>query len=291
MTASVVICTRRQPPSLRSALQAVRQQTLVPSRVVVVRSGFGEHSALPPWLRAELDATGATVVDMPALGVARARQAGLEHAGSEVVAFLDDDALPAETGWLGALCADFDRDEVGATGGTILPRWPGGRPPRWVHPVLATYFGERRAGPANPHLPFGANMAVRRAAALAAGGFLHGLGHQGRVPGLHEETELCRRLRARGLEVIDVPDAVVFHEVRPEQLSVRWALRRAWAEGRSDAARDQLEGGRTIALHAVKLAGLTIALPLALRPRWRAVIPARALVNAGYLSAPRRSPR
>lgn len=285
VSAEVVICTHRQPPSLVQALRAVRGQAPPTTPVVVVRSGVDGHAPPPRDVASAVEESGATVLDVPEPGVARARQSGLVHAAADVVVFLDDDAVPADDRWFDAITKAMEPDDVGAAGGTILPHWPGGHAPRWAHPVLATYFGAREAGPANRHLPFGANMAVRRAPAIAAGGFAAGLGHRGSRPGLHEETELCRRLGAAGLRVVDVPDAIVFHEVRPEQVSLRWVLRRAWGEGCSDAARDRLDGRRDVLLHAGKFVALLAAMPFALVPRWRAVIPARALVNAGYLTA------
>ncbi len=283
MTTAVVICTHRHPSTLVESLDTVRRQIPPSTEVLVVRSDVAPGTPLPEPIAAAVSRGDATVVEVEESGVARARQAGLERATADVVLFLDDDVVPANSEWYDAISAAMEPDDVGAAGGTILPAWPAGGPPRWAHPVIATYYGERHAGPGNVHLPFGANMAVRRTPALAVGGFAAGLGHQGVRSGLHEETELCRRLRASGLRVVEVPDAVVVHEVRVEQVRLRWVWRRALGEGWSDATRDRLAGTNDGLRRAAKLAGLVMALPFALVPRWRAVIPARALVNAGYL--------
>lgn len=284
VTTSLVICTSRHPLTLVDTLARVRAQAPLPTEVLLVRSGVDPGAPLPAPIAETVTRLQISVLSVEAPGVARARQAGLEQARSDIVVFLDDDVLPQE-GWFEAITAAMVGAATGAAGGTIHPAWPGGRPPPWAHPTLATYFGEREAGPGNPHLPFGANMAVRRAPALEVGGFSVALGHQGARSGLHEETDLCHRLRALELEVVEAPGAVVAHDVRPEQVRLPWVWRRAWGEGRSDAARDHLSGRADRARRTAKLAGLVVALPLAILPRWRAVIPARALVNLGYLTA------
>jgi GT2 family glycosyltransferase len=133
-------------------------------------------------------------------------------------------------------------------------------------------------------MPFGANMAVRRRVALELGGVRADLGHRGAALGYHEDTELCRRIADSGHPVVDVPAAVVVHRVRPEQLRLRWVLRRAWFLGRSDARRYQAQDPHGRSLRVLRLAALLGIMPLGLLHRPTAVfLCARLLCNAGYL--------
>jgi GT2 family glycosyltransferase len=224
------------------------------------------------------------VVDVALPGVARARQRALDESATDVVLFLDDDVVP-RAGWYTALSAAADAPEVGAAGGTVAPLWPDHSPPRWLDSRLYPYFGERRAGPGNPHLPFGANVAVRRDAAAAVGGYRLDLGKSGDQMGMHEDTELCRRIREGGWRVEEAPDAVVDHLVSPDSLQPAAIVRRAWAEGRADRTADSVEYRVRRAPRAAKAIGslllLIASLPSPRRALYRA---ARLAANSGYLA-------
>jgi GT2 family glycosyltransferase len=273
---SIVVCTNGASPRLAATVAAAAGQA-PDAEVVVVWSGAAKA---PDALAASL---GARVEAEPLPGIAAARQRGLTAATGDVVVFADDDVTP-EPGWFDALVAPLDDAGVGSVGGTIVPAWPGGAAPRWLPARLGVAYGERVAG--GGHYPFGANMAIRREPALAAGGFRSALGHRAGRPGLHEETELCRHLDAAGWRSVDAPGAVVHHHVRPDQARLGWLLRRAWAEGRSDRARDELRGRTDAGVRLVKTAGLAVALvPSLVRPKAAVYVGVRIAVNAAYLAA------
>lgn len=280
----MVVCTHRHGDDLLAALESLASQVPPEAEVILVRSQTVEGTDLPPdlarWISESSMPLG--VIAEPLAGSALARSRGLASAASDMVLFLDDDceALP---GWYKALREAMNRPSVAAAGGTILPRWPGGSPPAWLHPRLFTYFGERHAGPEAGHRPFAANMAISRAATARVGGLRTDLGHVGTKPGLHEETELCERLFNAGYEVAEAPGAVVLHRVRSEQLRLCWVLRRAWHEGRDDARRD-LPGLPAAGVHSVKLACLVAVFPLSLlKPCLSTYLAARILANLSYL--------
>ena len=97
---SVVIPCRNHAKYLRAALASVAAQTAGPIETVVVDDGSSDDTA------AVAVSAGATVLRQAGLGVSAARNAGLRHASSERVIFLDaDDELKldaVETG-LGVL--------------------------------------------------------------------------------------------------------------------------------------------------------------------------------------------
>jgi GT2 family glycosyltransferase len=288
-TFSLVVCTLGTTPYLFDGLQSMLAQVGA-AEVVVVHSGGGVGRPLPDDVVDLLSAHGARIEVEPAVGLARARQRGLEAAGGDFVVFGDDDVLVSAGWWDAMVAAASSRPGIGSVGGRIVPSWPdGGTGPSWLPSALRSYFGERLAAPgaegATPPPPYGANMAVARGPALSAGGgFSEGLGHRGRSRGLHEDTELCLRLAAAGYPMVDAPGAVLHHRIKPEQVRVGWVMRRAWAQGRSDRRRDGLWGHSSTGLRATKLVGLVASLPLGvLRLRFGVYVLARILVNVGYL--------
>jgi glycosyltransferase involved in cell wall biosynthesis len=242
MTATVVIPTRNRVTTLVPMVERVLPQARAAgARVVVVDNGsddgtverLGRHPAV---------ADGALhVLVEPALGATRARNAGARAADGEVLAFIDDDATPAE-GWLRALLAPFADPRMGAVGGRVTLRFAE-RPPAWWDETLALYLAAYDLGPKAVDLgrrgsgdsPRGLNMAVRRDAFLAVGGFSHHLGPRGTRPSVGEESDLCLRLLERGLGVAYEPAAQVEHLVDPSRLAPEWFFRRAFWTGWSEA--------------------------------------------------------
>jgi glycosyltransferase involved in cell wall biosynthesis len=184
---------------------------------------------------------------------------GLEHATGDVFVFTDDDVLPASD-WLMAMRAGAVRwpDHV-LFGGCVLPKWPA-QPPefvaqfaanpdygRWTYGVLDLDAGE---GPNAKLLPLGANMAVRRKVFDEGARFSESIGPNGGNYAMGSETELNLRLRRHGHEAVYLPDSLVYHQIRPEQMTLEWIKGRAFREGRGEV---RLNPNRSVT-HALRLA-------------------------------------
>ena len=244
---SVVICayTDARRGDLRRACESVQRQLQPDDELIVV---IDHNDTLLTWAACTL--TGVRVLASTGRpGLSGARNTGVATSGRDVVAFLDDDAI-ARPGWLDAL-RDVLRDEaVSAVGTQVLPRWVGGRPPRWFPEefgwvVGCGYLGlpTRRSVIRNP---IGASMAVRRSAFGVAGAFSDLVGRVGALPVGCEETEFCIRVSKALPDTIVVhePDAAVDHTVPFTRQTVRYFLRRCYHEGRSKWAVTQLSGAR-----------------------------------------------
>ncbi len=92
---SLVVCTYRRPAALAELLEALRGQTRPPDEILVVDASPGSETealvrSLPPLpgLRYEK-------APPEHRGLTRQRNYGVARVGGEVVAFLDDDAVPA----------------------------------------------------------------------------------------------------------------------------------------------------------------------------------------------------
>jgi len=168
-------------------------------------------------------------------GLAETRNAGLAAARSDVVAFLDDDAV-AEPGWIERLVAPYHDPCTVAVGGAAVPVWEAQRP-RWMPAefdwvVGCSYLGMPTQTSSVRNL-IGCNMSFRRDAAASAGGFAASLGRVGTRPLGCEETDLCIRL-GPGVIVYD-PEARVHHRVPRDRATWRYFVARCHAEGLSKA--------------------------------------------------------
>jgi glycosyltransferase involved in cell wall biosynthesis len=241
----VLICayTERRWDELVAAVASVQQQQPAPLEVIIAV----DHN---PNLSAMARAHFANVVvidsDQPT-GLNGTRNAGMHVAHGEIVAFIDDDAI-ATPGWLERLVATFNIPGVQGAGGYIEPIWPTSQP-RWFPDEFRWVVGCSYRGLPVRQAPIrnliGCNMAYRRAAWVAIGGFRTGVGHVGGQPRGCDETEFCIRLRHRWPEqhtLLYVPEAVVRHHVSEERARRRYFWRRCRFEGGSKALIVRLVG-------------------------------------------------
>ena len=153
---------------------------------------------------------GARYVVERQLGLSRARNRAVTESSSEVVAFLDDDAVP-EQNWLESLLQPFADPRVGVVTGRIVtpdstalrPDQMSTRPfsnrdPDWF---IAACFGG---------LGLGSNMALRKSACKGLTIFDVRLG-RGAPFQIAEENYAFARLLSLGHTAVHVPKAVVYH--------------------------------------------------------------------------------
>jgi GT2 family glycosyltransferase len=197
---SVVVCSYNGARTIRETLTALQKIDYPAYEVIVVDDG-------------STDATAAIAREFPVRlistenqGLSAARNTGLGAAAGEIVAYIDDDAYP-DPHWLTYLADAFRRTpHVGVGGPNIAPpgdgaiagcvaRAPGGP----THVLLSDREAE--------HIP-GCNMAFRREALVAVGGF----DPQFRVAG--DDVDVCWRLQERGGTLGYHPGAVVWHHRR-----------------------------------------------------------------------------
>ena len=115
--ATVVICTHNRATVVRAAIErALGEARQAGGEVLVVDNASTDDT---PALLAALahDAPDLRVVQEERLGLSAARNRGLSEAHGDVVAYLDDDAVP-RPGWLAALLAPYANPGVGCVGGS-----------------------------------------------------------------------------------------------------------------------------------------------------------------------------
>jgi GT2 family glycosyltransferase len=225
-------------PDIRDGVHALAEQSLKAAEVVLV---VDDNAELAKRARTNLMHVLPTLqVREFSGGVSAARNLGLQSTGSELVAFLDDDARPAPN-WLEQLIAPFEDTNVMIVGGQVLPNWPTGDPPRWFPAEFLWVVGASYNGlptePANIRNPIGASMAARRAVLATVGGFVDAMGRGKGIDIGCEETDLAIRVKQTIPEaaIVYQPSAVVYHRVTQERTAFAYFVSRCLREGRSKA--------------------------------------------------------
>lgn len=244
-TVTVVVPTRDRPEGVRGCVDALTRRaswgTTTPSEIVVV-----DNSGRDAVVRLATDPAACVPVRVlrePLPGASRARNLGLATATTDIVVFVDDDIVVGD-GWLSALVEPLLTPDVVATVGPIELEWAG-ECPRWLTPNLESWYSaldlgsETRPLGAHEH-GWAANLAVRRRAGVDIGGFDTRLG-PGTAAAFGDDVDFLDRLRARGGTVVFAGGARVRHVVGPERLRLRWLVRRAYRQGVTGVARDQLQ--------------------------------------------------
>ena len=214
-TCTVVICTRDRPQQLMGCLQALQGLVYPRFDVLVV-----DNAPNNPQAREVARRRGARYIVEPVIGVSHARNRGARACETEIVAYLDDDAIP-EPGWLSGLASEFKDPAVMAVSGRILPTRVETEAECWCQLVGGFDLGEERwaVDRQNPDwfalvnfsgMGNEANMALRRRAFDLWPGFNERLG-RGTIMQAAEGSHALFSLVARGYRAIYSPQAVVRH--------------------------------------------------------------------------------
>jgi len=267
------VCTYRRPAvaDTLASLARLEQPPGVQVRIVVADND-AEPEARERVLAAAFEhGLDLAYVHAPARNISVARNACLDAAHGDFLAFIDDDEWAAP-GWLAALLAaaragGFDAvlGPVNAVYGEDAPRWIAAgdfhstRPARNGGRILKGYAG---------------NVLIRRRTLQRLGlRFDLALGRQG-----GEDDQFFYRLTDAGGVIGYAPDALAYERVPAARASLGWLVKRSFRTGQTHAARvagRHRGAGRAaqLALAAAKLsaclAGALAALPSAVgRGRW-----------------------
>ncbi len=236
---SVVVCTRDRSQALTSTCQALLDLETPSGGWEVLIVDNGSRDDTPAVARRFADAAPGLVriVEERSGALSVARNTGFRQARGELVAYLDDDAIP-EPQWLSALVEVLRQDGVLVAGGPVEPLFDA-PPPPWVTPFLPYLSAWDRGTEihelAYAEYPRGANMGFRREVFERFGGFSPRFG---RRPGSLlscEEIELCLRVERGGGRILYAPSARVRHRTPASRVTPLWLERRFGAQGQSEA--------------------------------------------------------
>jgi glycosyltransferase involved in cell wall biosynthesis len=230
---SVVIPTRNRADLLPDAIASLVQQDYPKDRfeIIVVDDGSDDttRSAMLS-LSGEDGRPPILLFRQAPRNPNAARNRGAEMARGSLVAFVDDDEL-APDGWLSTLVdAALRHPEAACVGGPYRVRFDG-RPPRlctgcWPGEGWFDLGGKEEVVSDVP----GGNMLIRREVFENIGQF------DDRLRGYGEETEWMWRARGRGMNVLYVPDAWVWHRRTADRARLRRRTSKAFSVGREMVA-------------------------------------------------------
>ena len=174
-------------------------------------------------------------------GVSYARNAGITHSRSPIVAFTDDDCRVAPD-WISTIKKTFDaHPEIGFIGGKVLPVWAVA-PPDWLTGAHWAPLGLQDHGDDEFYLEPGrvtglisANLAVRREVIERVGMFSPEVQRFTGSIGTMEDHEYMLRLWQGGVIGLYVPQLVVQAPVDPERVRKKYHRRWHTGHGRSYA--------------------------------------------------------
>lgn len=235
---TAVICTYNRYDLLPRAIESLCRQTLPQSEFDIIVVDNLPSSAEFSTFKAKWDGfRNIRYIGEPVAGLSSARNRGLVECRSELISFMDDDAV-ASPGWLAEIAAAFDLygDAAGIVGGQVRPLWEVPRP-EWLddsmlgHLSVVNWGGDapRVAGP-NEWFA-GTNISYRVDLLRQHGGFTIGLGRNGQTASLlgNEEIAATKAISEAGNLAIYVPAAIVDHLVPTGRLNQEWFRKRlAW---------------------------------------------------------------
>jgi glycosyltransferase involved in cell wall biosynthesis len=216
---SVVISTRDRAQQLAGALEKLAAQQYPDFEVVVVDNAPTTDDVQAVVKAAAL---GCRYVRENRPGLSWARNAGIKAARADLIAFLDDDEAP-DAYWLAELLRAFtSATDIGCVSGMILPAALHTQAQEWFEQfgghskgrgftpaVFAARLGQSPLYPL-PAFGAGGNMAFRREALTAIGGFDVALGAGTPARG-GEDTYAFSRVLLGGYRMAYQPSAFVRH--------------------------------------------------------------------------------
>jgi GT2 family glycosyltransferase len=272
-TVGLVLLSWNRFDLLAACLESVRRSDYRSIRIIVVDNGSTDGS--PARLRERFPEV--TVIENGRnLGFAAASNIGLRRlldAGADLLLLLNDDTVISPT-MIATLARALASDAtIGVVGPTIYyaaePRtiwFAGGVIDRFGqagHPRAGEQDQDGDAPPRDVDYISGCALMVRRAA-LERVGLL-----DERFFAYYEETELCARVRASGYRIVIVPQAKMWHKVRPGDRPSSPVYLYLMARNRLLYLR--CTGASALTILVATLAIVRTAASWALRPRHRAM--------------------
>jgi GT2 family glycosyltransferase len=240
---SIILCTRNRADSIVDTFEALSKLEPPAAEILVVDSSTGAEKEKTAKLAARY---GAKYVDEPRRGLSLARNTGLSKASGEIIAFTDDDCLPA-TDWLAQTLRNFSDPAVWACTARVVQHGNEGARDLFeevagqdlgverrvfsktdlefgvgifvsnLAKVFAKHMKSRAPGPWC--IGHGSSMAFRREVFAELGNFDERLGGGAPLKSC-DDTEMFYRILKAGHLIVYEPQAVVRHKHGLEQEDV-----------------------------------------------------------------------
>jgi glycosyltransferase involved in cell wall biosynthesis len=254
---SIVVATYNRAHLLQGTLEALAAQEVPDSlrwEIVVVDNNSQDTTAEVVAAFRTAARIPVRYVFEPEQGLSRARNRGIGEAAGPIIAFTDDDVLPAPD-WIAQIAVALDRWSAHGVGGRILPRWDAS-PPHWLtgsRPLLDRLAimdvdagGLLARPPVGRARVWGANMAFRRELFDRVGAFDPRLGLVGKRLARGEETDLVDRALDHGLRIAYDPAPTVLHLIGRDRMRKAYFRRLAFDHAQAETRRMSPPAGRAL---------------------------------------------
>lgn len=206
---SVVLNTCDRGAYLGDTLEGLKQQTYDNFEVIVVNGPSQDNTE-------EVAKSYNIRYYTAPYNISKSRNVGIKHAAGDIIAFIDDDAVP-EPKWLEDIVKAYEDPKVGAAGGLVYNhdgsafQFCYGMIDKWGYPVLSW---EKPFNYNEPHANFyniniGTNASYRRQPLIEIGGF------DEEIEYYHDESDVCVRMINHGYRVAQLDNAYVHHKMAP----------------------------------------------------------------------------
>jgi glycosyltransferase involved in cell wall biosynthesis len=167
-------------------------------------------------------------------GLSDARNKGVRSSIKDIVAFTDADCI-VDDNWAENIGNSFSKDTA-IVGGKILPKWLSKPNKILLNSAIAQgFYSSFDMGDKMEEVDqiFGGNFAINKN--LTGQLFETELGRKKENLLSGEETELCQRIKSKGLKIIYNPLVLVWHQIPKERTKFKWMLKRIYYGGISRA--------------------------------------------------------
>jgi succinoglycan biosynthesis protein ExoM len=220
-----------------------------------------------------------TYIHAPAANISVARNACLDNACADYVAFVDDDETLSE-GWLAAMVRAANIGDGDVVLGPVIAQYDASAPAWMIAGDFHSTAPVRVGG--SILTGYTCNVLIRWQGPARSLRFDLALGRSG-----GEDTDFFYRLHDLGARILEAPAAVVFEPVPPSRARMSWLLQRRFRSGQTHGARLRAAGSSRIAPVGTALAKigycLVMAAATAFSPvAWRRNV-LRAALHAGVV--------
>jgi glycosyltransferase involved in cell wall biosynthesis/GT2 family glycosyltransferase len=216
MKVSVVICTLNRGPFLKRLLDSLKHVTYRDFEVVVVNGPSKDDTA-----EILKDYQGAVKIgSVSQANLSCSRNAGIRASAGDIVAFLDDDAIPSKD-WLDDIVSLYEDPRVGGVGGVVID----GADMTTIQNrnLVMNQYGVPLGNHDEPqdfndpdgevfNIMLGCNCSFRRSVLLEVGGFDEYYEYY------HDESDTAFRIIRAGYRIMHHPKATVYHSYAASDL-------------------------------------------------------------------------
>lgn len=213
---SVVINTCDRAKYLGDTLLGLQQQTYDNFEVIVVNGPSQDNTE-------EVAKSFPVRYYTAPFNISVSRNIGIKHAAGDIIAFIDDDAVPSPT-WLEEIASGYSTPDIGAVGGWVYHvdkadyQFKYGAISKWGEPILRSEkdfdYNQPRGDFYNINI--GTNATYARNALVSVGGF------DEEIEYYHDESDVCVRLIDAGYKVTELEGAIVHHKMAPSSRRSSW---------------------------------------------------------------------